>query len=86
MFAWGVGLRGRGREGEWLLAMARIGSMRVREEKRMVGIGLCERGKERLGEDGIMWVEWKGEDAIVWVLMKMRGWKGDWKGKCYSWI
>ena len=35
------------------MAMAGIGSMRVREEKRMVGIGLCERGKERLGEDGI---------------------------------
>ena len=30
--------------------------MRVREEKRMVGIGLCERVKERLGEDGIVWV------------------------------
>ena len=38
------------------MAMAMIGSMRVREEKRMVGIGLCERGKERLGEDGIVWV------------------------------
>ena len=38
------------------MAMVGIGSMRVREEKRMVGIGLYERVKERLGEDGIVWV------------------------------
>ena len=56
MFAWGVGLRGQGREGERISAMVGIGSMRVREEKRMVRIGLCERGKERLREDGIVWV------------------------------
>ena len=31
------------------MAMAGIGSMRMREEKRMVGIGLCERGKESQG-------------------------------------
>ena len=56
VFAWGVGLRGQGREGERISAMVGIGSMRVREEKRMVRIGLCERGKERLREDGIVWV------------------------------
>ena len=33
----GVGLRGQGRGDEWLSAMVGIDSMRVREEKRMVG-------------------------------------------------
>ena len=29
--------------------------MRVRDEKRMVGIGLFERGKERLRKNEIVW-------------------------------
>ena len=50
MFDWDVGLRGWGREGDWLSAMARIGSMSVGKEKKMVGMGLCKRGDRAMWE------------------------------------